>query len=142
MMQQAVMVGRGQTIAATIPANMSALSNAVEPQQANAQVAFNNAGGWSLSAFNGTVSPAGTGTWWDGVNPASAYEIRWNLISGVPTTGPAVETWHSLSATRIWTCQGTNFTQGEIQIREAATGTILAAGVVILEAYTDPGGGA
>jgi hypothetical protein len=120
-------------ITATLPASMFS-QWLVFSGTADAYVTLNSAGTWLERGGS-------NGTWIDGVNPASAYEARWTNTSGTLSYGTA-DTWLALSTTRSWGVQksspvGIKSCSGTLEIREAASGTVLDSASVTLEAIYD-----
>lgn len=96
----------------------------------------------SAGVASGATSPGGTGggTYsgeWMLVGPSSAYEARFTITSGALSTGTA-GTWLNLGTSRAWTVTrntvGTSTCQGTVEIRDAATLTVLATATITLEA--------
>lgn len=103
-------------------------ADATDPVQG--EITFDNGG--SL-----VVSPPGTqvGTaWFDPLTLSIGddYEIMLTKDTGTdPASGPSLASWHALSTTRTWMWErtgslGTTAFTGEVQIREAVGGAVVA----------------
>jgi hypothetical protein len=86
------------------------------------------------------VGTSGGGTYsgeWMIVGPASAYDVRFTIVSGALTSGTA-GSWLNLATSRTWTVQrgtpGTNMCQGTVEIRDATTLAVLATAAITLTA--------
>jgi hypothetical protein len=116
-------------ISASLPGSMYS-TDLVFSGTATGEVRLLSSGAWDER--NGS-----SGTWIDGVNPASAYECYFTVSSGTLSYGTA-GTWLSLATTRSWGVQqssiGYKSVTGTLQIREASSGTVLASCGVTLEA--------
>ena len=92
-----------------------------------------------------TVAGGGAGVIGQWIVPASAagsnYEVRAQETSGTVSTG-TVGSWLSLGTTRTWsraqTVNGTSTCELLIEIRLAASGVVLAAATITLEANKEP----
>jgi hypothetical protein len=80
------------------------------------------------------------GEWQTATNlvPSADYEIRATRSgSGPGLSGPALDTWHSLSTERTWTLSsasaGSRTADLTISIRQASTGDVLASANIILD---------
>lgn len=108
----------------------------------SAQTVLNvqNTGGWNT--VGNTTSQSGT---WLMRGAAADYDVRLTQTGGSgTTTGAALATWLTLNFSRGWTLTDTvdtgsdGFT-GTLEIRHAATGTVLASCTVNLTAFAESG---
>ena len=90
----------------------------VDPADATAYFVLYNTG----SAEGGYTS--GTAFNWLEGGTAGNYEVYLTTVSGTLSTGPAVDTWHSLGTTRSWSVArlttGTKTFVGNFKIRRAS----------------------
>lgn len=65
------------------------------------------------------------------------YEVRWTVISGLPSSGPT-GTWTNLGSDVVWTlirtAAGTISASGTVEIRPAGGGAVMASAVFTLNA--------
>jgi hypothetical protein len=75
--------------------------------------------------------------WLTGTGTGANYEIRCDLVGGIPFSSGTMATWHALSADRTWTrvdsVWGDPIASGTFQIRDASTLSVLASGLISLE---------
>lgn len=142
MMTQMLMAAAGG-INAILPdtitgSDFETFSDVHNPVYGESSLVLSSAGTWQTTG-NGTTQ---SGTWIDGVNPNTAYEVRLTPTSGTPTSGPATGTWHALSTTRTWTLTSMGATLvATLEIRAASGGTILDTSTVTLSVSSEYNGG-
>lgn len=108
---------------------LDSTDNANEPADASASYSLTSGG---LE----DVTPGGSGTWLLS-GSASDYDARATLVSGAVSSG-TLNTWLNLGTTRSWTrtqtVAGSSAVTLQIEIRLAATGTVLATAQTTLTA--------
>lgn len=97
-------------------------------------ISFGTSGNLSLIA--GTGGPANPRNWWfqqpvGGIG--NSYEVRLTVNSGSnPSTGPSINTWHTISSTQTWTLSSGNAGNWTIEVREIADTSKIDSGVFIV----------
>ena len=108
---------------------LDSTDNETDPADASASYSLTSAG---LE----DVVPGGSGTWLLS-GSASDYEVRATVVSGSVTSG-TLNTWLGLGTTRTWTrtrtTVGSSAVTLQIEIRLAATGTVIATAQTTLTA--------
>lgn len=134
----AAMIGLAGRPPVTLPASIFVYDSALYDSTATFSV---NADGTYSSDAN-TFAPTGT---WLLSGAAGDYEVRLNITSGSINNGGTTGSWLSLNSTRSWSNLATPGTGiyyneaqgvGTLQIRFAATQTILAASTLTVRAVS------
>lgn len=129
MMQQ-MLLGSGG-ISATLPATLLVWDTDISPATALASLTMNAAGTYTSVGNTNTVS----GTWAIG-GGASDYQFRLTVLSGT-FGGASTGIWVGPSASPTWSATqattGSNTAEGTLEIRNNATGQVLATSTLTLE---------
>lgn len=127
----------GKDNGAALPASISVIDSRLSPTNSTASFSMNNTGLYSSSG-NGSA-PSGT---WRNSGASAEYDVRFDVSSGALTTGTP-NTWENLASTRSWSCTDTtvngasNFANGTLRIRRAATGIELDSCPLSISATKD-----
>ena len=134
MMQQMLLISGG--ISATLPATLDVWDATIAPTHAVASFTLNAAGTYTSSGNTLNVS----GTWAIG-GGSSDYQFRLTVISGI-FSGSATGTWLGPSVSPSWsitqTVVGDKIAEGTLEIRNNATGQVLASSILTLTAEQFP----
>lgn len=129
MMQQ-MLLGSGG-ISATLPATLLVWDTDISPGTALASLTMNAAGTYTSVGNTNNVS----GTWAIG-GGASDYQFRLTVLSGT-FGGASTGVWVGPSSSPTWNATqattGSNTAEGTLEIRNNATGQVLATSTLTLE---------
>lgn len=108
---------------------MICTDNEFDPSDAAATVTFNSSGTCVMSG--NSVTPGNYS--WLVTGSGADFDIRVTVSSGAFTSGSSVGSWLTLASNRFWTLSrtglGTSFVDATIEIRDAATLSVVAGPV-------------